>query len=428
MQHAVVVAFVASIYVVLAAVSALVAYSPADAWTVWLSSGLVLGLMLAQPRSRWPAILGGGFGGATAFALYLGSGPIEAVGYGVIEILAAGFGTFVASRLAVLPLRLKSGRALAVLVLGAALPLALTGAFLAAAWHLADGGASLSATFRIWMLSNFIGTLLVAPMVIAWSQFRPRRSGGLPMRAFAGGAVAFVLFLGTMWLLFDARSDERFGGSLGLGMDYLPIMFIALVALLWGIRGTTLAAFAGALIAIVNTAQRQGPFVGIEGFLGEAELEVQGYALAIALTGLLIAVLASGQKAAMRTARDWQTRFEAAIGAHRMLAYEWDPATGRLVVTGDSAELVGVAPIRLATLANWLALVAATDRERVEARFDDRAHGDGSPDTLTYLLTGPGGSPLAATDEARTIRDHDGALHRVVGILRIAPGVATVVA
>jgi len=28
--------------------------------------------------------------------------------------------------------------------------------------------------------------------------------------------------------------------------------------------------------------------------------------------------------------------------------------------------------------------------------------------------------PLAVTDEARAIRDHDGALHRVVGIVRIA--------
>lgn len=248
------------------------------------------------------------------------------------------------------------------------------------------------------------------------------------MRAFAGGAFACALFIGTLWLLFDARADQRFGGSVGMALDYLPIMFIALVALQWGIRGTTLAAFAGALIAIVNTAQGEGPFAGLEGFLGEAELEVQGYALAVALTGLLIAVLAAGQREATRAAREWQTRFEAAIGAHRMLAYEWDPATGRLVVTGDSADLVGVPPYRLATLANWLALVAAVDRERVEARFDERVRGDGSPDTLTYLLNGPGGSPLAASDEARAIRDHDGALHRVVGILRIAPGVATVTA
>ena len=58
----------------------------------------------------------------------------------------------------------------------------------------------------------------------------------------------------------------------------------------------------------------------------------------------------------MRMARDWQTRFEAAIGAHRLIAYEWDPASGRMAVTGDTAQLLGTAPAQIATLADWLAL------------------------------------------------------------------------
>jgi hypothetical protein len=122
----------------------------------------------------------------------------------------------------------------------------------------------------------------------------------------------------------------------------------------------------------------------------------------------------------MQVARDWQTRFEAAIGAHRLLAYEWDPASNRIVATGDSTELVGVPPARIATLADWLALVAADDRDRVAARFDERVRGRGEADTMTYLVAGPGGVMLAATDEARVIRDHDGALHRVVGMVRVA--------
>jgi ClpP class serine protease len=70
-------------------------------------------------------------------------------------------------------------------------------------------------------------------------------------------------------------------------------------------------------------------------------------------------------------------------------------------------------------LADWLALVAAGDRERVQTRFDERVRGQGEADTVTYLVHGPGGSALAATDEARAIRDHDGELHRIVGIVRI---------
>jgi hypothetical protein len=123
----------------------------------------------------------------------------------------------------------------------------------------------------------------------------------------------------------------------------------------------------------------------------------------------------------MREARDWQARFTAAIAAHRLVAYEWDPATGRFLVTGDTAQLLGVAPGKLATLADWLALVPGEDRDRVATRFDERVRGHGEPDSLTYGVTAGGGSMMTASDEARAIRDHDGELHRVVGMVRLTP-------
>ncbi|MFO1323189.1 MAG: MASE1 domain-containing protein [Burkholderiales bacterium] len=420
MQHLIVVVLVVVAYNALAAVSYVVAYSPADAWTVWLASGVVFGTLLVARRASWPAVLAGGFVGAAAFAVYLGSPPLDALGYGAIEAIASGAAAFVVSKLSPLPLMLDRPRDLAAIALGGALVSALTGATFATAWHVASGGAVPGATFRLWALSNFLGMLVVAPLIVAWAQFRLRRSGGMTMPQFAAGAVACLLLLGTMWLLFDARPGTRFGGSAGETLTYLPILFMALVALLWGSRGSTLAAFVGALIAIVNTAQKEGPFAGSAGWLGDPELEVQAYVLAISLTGLLIAVLGAAQRNAVRAAREWRTRFEAAIGAHGMLAYEWDPASGRIVVTGDAAQLVGVPSAKIVTLADWLALVAAADRERVATRFDERVRGQGAPDTTTYLVTGPGGAPLAATDEARAIRDHDGELHRIVGLVRVS--------
>lgn len=419
MQPLLLAAAVAVAYFALASVSQLVAYSPEDAWTVWLASGVVLGGLLACPRTRWVALLAGGFVGATAFAAWIGSGVLEAVGYGAIEVIATAIAAFVVARLIAIPARLEGPRELAALILGGAVPLALVGALLATAWHVAAGGTAAGPTFRVWALSNLIGTLLVAPMIVAWSRFRLRRSGGMTMPTFVGGAIACALFLGVLWLLFDAPADTRFGGSVGAGLTYLPIVFMALVALLWGTRGATLAAFVGALIAILNTAQGEGPFAGVEGFLGEAELEVEGYAVAIAMTGLLIAVLAASQRTAMQAARDWQTRFEATIGAHRLLAYEWDPVSGAMVVTGDSQQSLGVAPAKLATLADWVALVTPEDRDAVRARFEQRAQGTGAADAFTYRVAAGGALPVDANDEARAIRDHDGALHRIVGIVRL---------
>jgi len=418
-QQWIVVVVIAIGYVALAEVSKLIAYSPADAWTVWLASGFVVGALLGWRRERWRAVLAGAFIGAAAFSIMLGTSVLDGLGYGVIEVVASGTAAYLVSRLVPLPLRLESSRDLAALIAAGALPLALIGGLFAAAWHVATGGQQMGTTFRVWVLSNFIGTLLVAPIVITWAQFRVRRSGGMTMSSFGTGAIACALFLIAMQVLFDATNASRFGGLTGRALTYIPIVFMALVALLWGTRGATVTAFAGALIAMVNTSQGEGPFAGFEGFLGDPELEVEGYALAIAMTGLLVAVLAAAQRNAARTARDWQTRFESAIGAHRLLAYEWDAVSNRMVVTGDADALVGVPATKIGVLADWLALVAAGDRERVQTRFDERVRGQGEADTLTYLVHGPAGTALAATDEARAIRDHDGELHRIVGIVRI---------
>ncbi len=139
------------------------------------------------------------------------------------------------------------------------------------------------------------------------------------------------------------------------------------------------------------------------------------------MTGLLIAVLAAAQRNAMRVARDWQTRFEAAIGAHRLLAYEWDPVSGQIAVTGDAAALVGVPATGIGTLADWIALAAADDRERVSAPFRGARAGQRRRRCAALSRQRPGGAPMTATDEARAIRDHDGQLHRVVAIVRFAP-------
>jgi integral membrane sensor domain MASE1 len=419
LQHIIVAIVVAIAYIGLAFVSKAVSYAPGDAWTVWLASGIVFGCLLAAPRSRWPGVLVGGFAGATVFALTLGVDFLTSLGYGVIEVVTAGCAALIVSKLCPLPLALTRARELAAMIFGGALPLALIGGVLATAWTVAAGSGAAGATFRIWVVSNFTGTLLVAPVIVTWAGFRLRRSGGMTMPAFATGAVACALFLGTMQILFDADVEARFG-SMGASLTYAPIVFMALVGLLWGTRGATLTAFLGALIAIVNTAQHQGPFADTEGLLGNPELEVQAFALAIALTGLLIAVLDAGKRNAIRDARAWQARFSAAIGAHRLIAYEWDPPTNRIVLTGDAKALLGVPAESIAMLSDWLALVDAEDRENVTTRFDERVRGHGDPDAMAYLMRSADGALLEASDEARVIRDHDGQLHRVVGIVRVA--------
>jgi integral membrane sensor domain MASE1 len=414
----IVIVAVAVAYLALGALSSALAYAPADAWTVWLASGLTLGLLLAAVRSRWVVLLGGAALGAAIFALTIGSNVIDALGYAAIEVVGGAAGAWVATRIADTALRFESPRELGAFALGA-LVQAIIGAALAGAWNVASGDHSGLRTFNVWLIATLVGAILVAPVIVTWSGFRPKRSGGLTMPQFAAGAVACVLFLGALFVLFSGDTQARFGGSLGTALTYLPVLFMSVVALTWGARGASLAAFAGALITLFHTIREHGPFAVVDEYVGEAELEAQIFVAAIALTGLLIAALAARERKALREARDWRTRFEGAIGAHRLLAYEWDPIGGAFSVTGDTATHLGVPPSKIATLADWLSHVSPGERDQTATAFGLRADGAAGP-PLTYRVVRSDGTPVTLVDEAQAVRDHEGTLYRVTGIVRVA--------
>ena len=409
---------VAGAYLALGAFSAFFAYSKQDAWGVWLASGFALGLLFVRRRSDWIPVLAGAFLGALIFEPLVGSSLLDSLGYALIEIIVTVAGGAVAAQLSPPPLRFVSPRDVGAIVAGA-IVLALTGAVIVGLWGDLAGSSDAWRTFRVWLVGNFVGMLLVAPFVASWAQFRLKRSGGLTMAAFAGGAAACALFLICLYVLFSAHPQSRLLHSYAVGLTYLPFVFFVLVALLWGTRGATLAALLGALIAIAQTMRGLGPFIDRNEFFGDAALNAQGYAATLAMTGLLVATLVEGQRMAASRAREWKTRFEAAIGAHGLIAYDWAPESGELVVSGDTTDLIGSPAQKLTSLADWLACVAPQDRDAVAARFGERGVG-GAADTMRYSVFGPSGTSTVI-DEARAIHDHDGNLHRIVGIVRATP-------
>jgi integral membrane sensor domain MASE1 len=405
-------------YFALAELSSALAYAPTDAWTVWLASGLTLGLLLATGRARWGAMLAGAALGAAIFALVVGGTFADALGYAAIEIAGGVAGAWVATRAAGTAVRFESPRELGAFVLGV-LVQALVGAVLAGAWTVASGGQDGMRTFKVWLIADVVGGILVAPLIITWSGFRAKRSGGLAMPQFAAGAIACALFLGLLYVLFSGDTQARFGGTVGTALTYLPVLFMSVIALTWGARGASFAAFAGALITLFNTIREHGPFAAADEYVGEAELEAQVFVAAVALMGLLVAALVARERRALREARDWRTRFESAIGAHRLMAYEWDPVGGAFVVTGDTASHLGVPPSKIASLADWLAHVSPTERDQTATAFGLRADG-AAVVPLTYRVVRADGTPVTLVDEAQAVRDHEGTAYRITGIVRVA--------
>jgi integral membrane sensor domain MASE1 len=287
---------VAVAYLALGAFSAFFAYSDQDAWSVWLTSGLVLGLVLGRARSDWMPVIAGAFLGALIFEPLVGSTLGESFGYALIEVLVTVVGGMVAETLSVTPLRFESPRDVGALVAGA-FALAFTGAVLIGLWDYFTGRPDVWHTFRVWLVSNFAAILLLAPFVAAWAQLRLKRPDGRTLLSVAGGAVACALFVLCVRALFGARLG-RDPGSLVVGSGCLSVLLFVLVALLWGPRGATLAALIAAMVAITQTVRGFGPFVGTDEPFGDAVLNAQGYAVALSMAGLLLATVVEHRRLA----------------------------------------------------------------------------------------------------------------------------------
>ncbi len=287
---------VAVAYLVLAAFSAFFAYSDQDAWGVWLTSGLGLGLVLGRDRSDWWPVLAGAFLGAFIFEPLVGSSLGDALGFALIEVIVTVAGGVAAARLSAPPLQFASPRDVGAIIAGA-LALALTGAVLVGLWDHFAGRPDAWRTFRIWLLGNFVAVLLIAPFIASWARLRLQRPNARALFAFLGGAMACALFLLCLHALFSAH-PAGFPRSYAIGLTYLPVVLFIVVALLWGARGATLAVVIGALIAITQTVRGIGPFIGHEGIFDDPVLTAQGYAVALAIAGLLVATIAEGRRLA----------------------------------------------------------------------------------------------------------------------------------
>jgi len=237
------------------------------------------------------------------------------------------------------------------------------------------------------------------------------------MADFAWGAPLFVLLVLATIFVFHGETGERFSGSVGYTITYLPFVFLVLGGLVWGPRGATLSTFVLAAIAVVYTVRAQGPFAGVEGFLGEAVLEVQGYVAAATLMSLLVSALTASRQLALRDAANWKTHYEAAIVASGQALYELDPASGRLYWAGDT-ERLGFAGQNPSTLAGYLERVHSGDREGVRSTFVALARGTLRHSPLTHRLRSATGEDLRIEGDANAIVDFDDTVHRVVGFLR----------
>jgi len=411
-------ALLAVLWWLVALLSRSMADAAAQTLPVWLASGVTLAALLVAPRWAWPALLAGAAVAAFGWGMVAHQlGVAGALLFAGVEVVSMALGAWVATAgRQDLDAPAGAGR----LIAGALLA-AVTGASLATLlWAWARPGADLAFEWRAWALSTAVGLLLVAPLVVAYRGFRVRRSGGLPMAPFLGGAAAFAAFLLAVLLVFSGQAAQHWG-PLAATLAYVPMPFLLVASLLWGPRGGTVATLLGSLLIIALTARGGGPFAITETFAGEAVVEVQGFVLAWAVVQVLTQALAEGRRRALAGARDWQLRYERTLQAVGVASVEYDAASGRATWGAGAEQVLGALAGRAASHREWLDLVDAGERGMVQAGWQAVADGRIAGSEHRYGLRGPDGRMLHVHERLAAVTGGDGRVEQVVALLHVLP-------
>jgi PAS domain-containing protein len=274
--------------------------------------------------------------------------------------------------------------------------------------------------WRVWALSTAVGLLLVAPVATAFRGFRVRRSGGLAMAPFLGGAAAFVGFVLAVLVVYADRAPQHWGG-VAATLAYLPMPFLLVASLLWGPRGGALATLLGTLLIMARTAQGGGPFAVHEGFAGESVIEVQGFVLVWVAVLLLSAALAEGRRAAAAQARDWQLRYARTLQAVGVASVEYDATTGRATWGEGAAQVLGPAATAATTVQGWLDGIDPAEQGLVRAAWQAVAQGRLPASEQHYTLHLPDGRRLRLRERLAAVQGGDGRVEQVVALLDLLP-------
>lgn len=256
--------------------------------TVWPPNGVILALLLTQPRQTWPWWIAiGAAGELTGNALWFHNPPTWAVGYVAANAVAVSGAAFLLTtclqapiqRLAVLPHVLAF---LSIGVLGAPVVSATLGSTIDAI----AGKNSFFTTWPVWWLGDATGILIATPLVISTVNAWREKAWPTAAQVLEGAAIALVLAGLSVW---ELRTGAAYAFLLPL-----PVFW---AALRFEFRGASLAVLELALVIGLH-AQRIGPAEVADAGAALLHTRLQVLLLVAASTGLVVAAIVRQQRQA----------------------------------------------------------------------------------------------------------------------------------
>ncbi|WP_342376858.1 MASE1 domain-containing protein [Myxococcus stipitatus] len=303
-------------------ISAHFVFPPFSGAILWLPAGMTLAFLLRSPRSMWPTLLFAVFAVEVCSELAMGRPWGLAVTWAVGNMLRTWLGAALMSRWPGGDIRFRRVQDVTgLLFLGAAigvLPSALLGALGATTWL---GLVSFWREGLVWWLSDALGTVLVAPLVLTWWPGGRRSS---PPRRRLESYVLLSLVFAVGVLVFQGDSPSG-SAAVSTTLPYAAFPLVIAAALRLGARGAASASAVMSAVAVEYTRLGRGPFGELTVSVSERVLSVQVFLAVLSLSALTVAAVVSERRRA-ETAQ----RVLATVGAVLAESPDWRGALPRV--------------------------------------------------------------------------------------------------
>jgi PAS domain S-box-containing protein len=407
---------VGAIYFALAWLSTRMTPRAGDLAYLWPAGGFILGILLVAPRRLWLPFALSGFLADVIHAETVTHALQKSLGYAGAYFACLLLASFTLRRLVQPHVRLDSMRRLILFVLiapiGGNVLAAASGAFVSMAF----GEESFLQTFRVWWISDALGILLIAPFVVAWSNFRATALAKITRGR--GAAEALICFAGLAVVAHWAFSAQPVPGGGVPPLTHFIIPFLVWAALRFGTRGQSAAMILLSGISVYDTIRGLGPFSAAFVHPDLSVLYLQMFLIVAAVMTLIGSALMRERLVAQRNAEEWKLRYEAAVVSAGNVLYDMDLRTREVVWGGNTRQILGFDPREVRDASAWLARVHPNELGKIEKHMNAAAAGNHETRTLEYRVVRENGAYIDVEDTGRVVRLSRGRTVRAIGFLK----------
>lgn len=394
-------------YLALARFSLLFVVQPEHVSGFWLPNGWLIGVMVVRPRRDWPCLLASGSAANLVANLWAGNSVGLSLGFAFVNGLESWLAAWALVRYAGTPLTLGRLREVFGLVAVSAVPACALGSLLGAAMvSLGSNEAAFGSVWRVWMLADLLGLLLMTPLVIAWSS-----RGLLAVRMLTPAQKVEVIslmaaLLGLTFVISQQLPDTV--ESLFV-RPYILLPFLLWVSLRFGGWGASSAILGVSLMAVWYAAHGQGLFTVKDNLLKMQLLAAQCFLLVVTLKSLVVVAVMTERTQA-------REQLELVIRGTDAGIWDWNMLTNEVYQSPRWKSMLGYEDHELVCgFEAWESRIHPEDHSRALAAYRDFLSGKVSKYELEHRLRHRDGSYRWVLSRGLLIRDSAGRPVRIAG-------------